>query len=237
MGKIALMLALVVLLTRKSKAAVGQSQPPGSSIEAPTSSLDSFIPIELMSGAEYIQAVYNWGTPYLDSVAGYWTLPRLKALTIAAADYWDVPAEYLWGISERESGGHKLVLLYGAGSPGQWKGAGAAIARPENSVGMYQILRSRYESEQKMYPANFPWYHYQLADPVVSAFTAAADLRRGFDKGSVEDDDAYSAAYWWAQNKTGALKKEKDIRDHGYDVFSGVDESFDPIDVIPVELI
>lgn len=166
----------------------------------------------------YIYALWQLEELYRDELRSFWDKPKLRRLVIQAAKFYDIDPRLIWGMTWRESGGHKAVGVY-LGKYGPQK----AIDKRSSAYGMGQFLRQRFESERKLAPARFPWHHQDLLDPRVSMWSVAASIKRAYEKYGREPS-SLELGRWWAGtlNKEGAARKAGDILEHGPDVYNDV---------------
>jgi hypothetical protein len=185
--------------------------------------------------APYIQRLYDQQVRYLGPLRAYWTKDRLRSVARAAASYYGVPPEWVWGLLWRESAWRPVGVYGGSATKAQ--------AVPSNVYGMGQMLGSRYGTEQAAAPAILWWAHSGLLSPPASVWTVAASLgralaSRGGGPGSTAaaseeaarrfaaEDDGTAVGGWWASPgrvTEGARRKTSDVAVRGPDVWGETD--------------
>lgn len=185
--------------------------------------------------SKYIDKLYQVQLALLPVFKAHYNKDRLRRIARAAAGYYAIPPEWVWGTLYGESA-WTPVGVYGHDPE-------KAKAIPSNAYGMGQFLGSRYDWEKQHRPEHLKWSHVDLIDPRLTIWTTAASFNRGVrGRGGfptaasirtaadlakqVAAVDAFSreksglqVGHWWAGSSVaGATKKTGHVKTKGPDV-------------------
>ena len=186
---------------------------------------------------DYIQALYDQQAKHLPALKAHYDRDKLRAITRAAASYFSVPPEWVWGTLYGESK-QQPVGVYGHSAQ---KAQDVAGGQGSNAYGMSQMLGSRYDGEKKARPKFLWWSHSDLLSPPLAIWATASSFGRALSKygggpgvtGPKASEAArrfaatangYGVGAWWAspgRDSAGARKKVGHIATRGADVFAG----------------